>query len=68
MQQRYQDAMVMVMKIGKPDLFITITCNPNWPEIVDNLYPGQRPEDRPDLVARVFNLYFQDFLDLIINK
>ena len=31
MQQRFQDAMVMIMKIGKPDLFITFTCNPNWP-------------------------------------
>jgi len=31
MQQRFQDAMVMVMKIGKPDLFITFTCNPKWP-------------------------------------
>jgi len=28
MQQLYQDAMALVRKHGKPDLFITITCNP----------------------------------------
>ncbi len=31
MHQRFQDAMIMVMKIGKPDLFITFTCSPQWP-------------------------------------
>jgi Helitron helicase-like domain at N-terminus len=40
----------------KPDLFITMTCNPNWPEITSALLPGQKPEDRPDIVSRVFNL------------
>jgi hypothetical protein len=33
MQQQYQDAMALVRKYGKPDLFITMTCNTNWPEI-----------------------------------
>ncbi|MCP4486968.1 MAG: hypothetical protein GY820_06565, partial [Gammaproteobacteria bacterium] len=56
MQQNYQDAMAIVRKFGKPDLFITMTCNPRWPEITENLLPGQSPPDRPDLVARVFNL------------
>ena len=36
-QQHYQDAMTIVAKYGKPDLFITITCNPAWPEITNNL-------------------------------
>lgn len=31
--QQYQDAMGLVRKYGKPDLFITMTCNPNWIEI-----------------------------------
>jgi hypothetical protein len=30
MQQNYQDAMAIVRKYGKPDLFITMTCNPQW--------------------------------------
>ena len=35
--------------------FITMTCNPHWCEIVDNLGPGQTAQNRPNLVARVFN-------------
>ncbi|SGY31920.1 BQ5605_C002g01277 [Microbotryum silenes-dioicae] len=30
--QRYQDAMACVVKYGKPSLFITVTCNPEWPK------------------------------------
>ena len=48
--------MAIVRKYGKPDFFVTFTCNPTWPEIVENLMPGQTAQDRPDLVARVFNL------------
>ena len=32
-----------------------MTCNPNWPQIKAGLKPGQSPQDRPDLVTRVFN-------------
>ena len=31
---KYQDAMSIVRKKGKPDLFVTFTCNPNWKEIL----------------------------------
>ncbi|MCP4493928.1 MAG: hypothetical protein GY820_42505, partial [Gammaproteobacteria bacterium] len=69
MQQNYQDAMTIVRKFGKPDLFITMTCNPRWPEIVDNLLPGQSPHDRPDLVARVFNLKLTELKrDIEVNQ
>ena len=33
MHQNYQDAMAIVRAIGRSDLFITKTCNPNWPEL-----------------------------------
>jgi len=33
MQQRYQDCMAVVRHYGKPDLFITFTCNPKWQEV-----------------------------------
>ena len=56
MQQLYQDSMAIVREFGKPDLFVTVTCNPKWPEIVDELLPNQQASDRPDLVARVFKL------------
>lgn len=56
LMERLQDAMSYVHKFGKPDLFVTATCNPKWPEITVQLLPGQRPEDRPDIVTRVFEL------------
>ncbi|XP_010229638.1 uncharacterized protein LOC104582051 [Brachypodium distachyon] len=45
--------MALVQKYGKPDIFLTMTCNPNWEEIVNELFPGQTPQDRPDLVVRL---------------
>ncbi|XP_019176171.1 PREDICTED: uncharacterized protein LOC109171573 [Ipomoea nil] len=33
MIQNYQDAMAICRFIGYPNLFITFTCNPKWPEI-----------------------------------
>ena len=33
MIQAYQDAMTICRFAGYPDLFITFTCNPSWPEI-----------------------------------
>ena len=52
--QLYQDAMAIVCHYGKPDLFITFTCNPQWPEITKTLFPNQTASDCPDIVARVF--------------
>ena len=54
LQQRTQDAMAYVRQFGRPDLFITFTCNPQWPEVINNLFPRQRAHDRPDLLSRVF--------------
>jgi hypothetical protein len=68
MQQNYQDAMAIVSTYGKPDLFITFTCNPKCPDIVQNLYPGQRAHDRPDVVARVFHRQLQELLKDILKK
>ena len=54
MQQNYQDAMSVVRKFGKIDLFVTFTCNPHWKEILESLLCRQKPQDRPDIIARVF--------------
>lgn len=54
MQQILQDSLAICRDCKKPDLFLTMTANSNWCEIQDNLLPGQRAVDRPDLVARVF--------------
>lgn len=52
--QHYMDSMTIVKELGKPDLFITMTCNPNWPEIKESVFPGQSPTDRDDIVCKVF--------------
>ena len=51
---QFQDGMAIVREYHKPDYFITMTCNPKWPEITNQMEPGQTAQDRPDLVARVF--------------
>ena len=68
MHERQQDAMFYVRKYGHPDLFITTTTNPSWPEIKDNLLPGQDPQDRPDIVARVFRLKVQKLLEMLKSE
>ena len=60
-----QDAMCYVRNYGKPDLFITYTCNPQWSEIAAELMPGQVPHDRHDLLARVFNQKVKKLMNLI---
>ncbi|XP_066916947.1 uncharacterized protein [Clytia hemisphaerica] len=56
MQQLYLDAMAVVSKHGKPDAFLTFTCNPRWREVTENLLPNQKAHDRPDLLTRVFRM------------
>jgi hypothetical protein len=68
MGQLYQDSMAIVRKYGKPDLFVTMTCNPNWTEIHDALLPGQKSFERPDLLARIFNQKLKQLLDDLLEK
>lgn len=55
--------MTYVRLYGKPDIFLTFTCNPNWSEIQENLYHDQWPQDRHDLIARVFHLKVKKLMD-----
>ena len=69
MSQLFHDSMAICRHFRKPDLFLTMTANPNWPEIQEQLLsevpppPGarhrqrkQKASDRPDIVARVFEM------------
>src|ERR1700752_2203757 len=68
LQQLYQDSMAIVREFGKPDLFITVTCNPKWPEITSELLPKQKSANRPDLETRVFKLKLDAIInDLVVN-
>lgn len=57
MQQNYLDAMALCKSYGYPDFFITITCNPKWPEIKRFLKDTTiKSEDRPDILCRLFKM------------
>ena len=64
MHEKTQDGMKYVQTFGRPDLFVTFTCNPKWREIQENLLPGQKAEDRHDIVARVFKQKLTRMMDL----
>lgn len=57
MVNNFQDTMAICKSIGYPELFITFTCNPKWPEITHFVESnGLRPEDRLDVLSRVFKM------------
>lgn len=65
MHEYAQDAMTYVRNYGTPDLFITFTCNPKWMEIERELEPGQKPQDRHDIIARVFQQKLKVMMDVL---
>ncbi|EJD34519.1 helicase [Auricularia subglabra TFB-10046 SS5] len=52
--QQIADALTIAANCGVPTFFITMTCNPDWPEIREKLRPGQTWADVPIVVVRVF--------------
>ena len=78
MFQLYQDAMTIVRKFCKPDLFITFTYNPLWDEIgvalqINTNKSGRSvafwlATDRPDLFVRVFRPKLRELQNDILKK
>ena len=68
MKQCLQDSLALARYYRQIDLFITVTCNPNWPEIACELLPGQTAADRPDLCARVFHMKKKVIIEEIYKK
>ncbi|XP_034918726.1 uncharacterized protein [Populus alba] len=67
MVNNYQDAMAICRCYGNPDLFITFYCNVNWPEIRREIKKTRsyQPEDKPDIIARVFHSKLIDMMSFI---
>lgn len=65
MYEYTQDAMTYVKNYGRPDLFMTFTCNPKWQEIQAELMIGQTHSDRLDLLARVFRQKLIKLMDAV---
>ncbi|XP_075588849.1 uncharacterized protein LOC142597684 [Dermatophagoides farinae] len=68
MNEHYHDAMAIVAKYGFPELFITMTANTEWPEIIENLHQNQTAFERPDLIDRVFKKKLNHLMEIIYKK
>jgi hypothetical protein len=69
MMQNYLDAMSICKFYGYPDFFITITCNPKWPEVARFLNDTNlNPEDRPDILCRIFKIKLDAFIKDLKDK
>ena len=62
MHKNYQDAIGLIQRFGKSHLIITMTTNPDWDEIQQQLKEGETALDRLDIVARVFKLKKQQLI------
>ncbi|KAI5402012.1 hypothetical protein KIW84_066465 [Lathyrus oleraceus] len=69
MEQLYFDGMAICSHFGFPDLFITFTCNPNWPEIQRLVAKNNlNSQDRPNIIFRVFKIKFDELLCDLTKK
>ena len=67
--QMYLDAMSICKYFGFPDLFITFTCNPKWPELTRYFKKyNLKSEDRPDLCCRLFKIKLDSMMDDLTKK
>ena len=60
--------MTTCQNFGKPDLFLTMTCNRHWKEIAENMNENENTIDRPDVITRVFYQKINIFKDELLNK
>ncbi|KAL3627784.1 hypothetical protein CASFOL_029147 [Castilleja foliolosa] len=67
MYKHYQDALAICRVYGNPQYFITFTCNVKWPEISRHVerIGATAAQDRPDIIARVFRIKVQQFLQFM---
>jgi hypothetical protein len=67
-QAQFLDAMTLVQRFGKPGYFVTMTCNPYWEEVGRELFSGYTPQDRLELVARVYKSKLHNLHDRWIKR
>ena len=67
-QDMISDALAIVGRFGNPTYFVTMTCNPKWPEIACRLKPGQSASDRPDVVNQVFKAKLQQLQQCLVKS
>lgn len=55
LREQAQNALTIVSELGPPTLFITLTCNPKWPEIMERLSDTDSAYSRADITCMVFH-------------
>ncbi|XP_028804724.1 uncharacterized protein LOC114759678 [Neltuma alba] len=66
MVNNFQDAMAICKFTGYPDIFLTFTCNPAWPEV--RRYCERRnlsPSDCPTILSRIFKMKLDALMRVI---
>ncbi|KAI9111319.1 hypothetical protein K1719_017731 [Acacia pycnantha] len=65
----YQDAMAICAWAGYPDIFLTFTCNPMWPEITRHCEKdGLKPCDKPEILSRVFYMKLDKLMRILKDE
>jgi hypothetical protein len=62
-----KNALVLVSEYGCPHVFLTLTCNPEWPEIQSQLINGQTAFECPDMTVPVYKSRLVKFKTNIRN-
>ena len=65
-RKKNMESLTIFRRKRKPDLFITITCDPKHQDIQNALPRHQKAEDRPDIVSRVFKKMLQEITEMLI--
>jgi hypothetical protein len=63
-----KNALVLVLEFGCPHVLLTLTCNPDWPEIESQLINFQTAFDQPDATVPIFELWLDQFKTNVLNE
>lgn len=53
--------------MGKPDIFLTITCNPSWEKNI-RLNPHEEVQNHSNLIARIFKVKLEDLKNGLFKR
>ncbi|VDK75303.1 unnamed protein product, partial [Onchocerca ochengi] len=67
MHEYAQDTVAYVRHYGRPNLFITFTCNSAWDNIQNLLLPGQLPMDKHHITVHVFRQKLKLLMDFTVK-
>ncbi len=66
LRQKRQDSMLIAVELAHPDIFLTFSCNPKWPEIIGECQrTNTKPKDRPDICNCVFAMKMKETIRYI---